>query len=40
LSADFNGLNFPEIMEMIHKALNVNYEISGKAVIIKETNNQ
>lgn len=38
LSADFNGLNFPEIMEMIHKALNVNYEISGKDVIIKETN--
>ncbi|MFI5157372.1 MAG: FecR family protein [Sphingobacteriales bacterium] len=39
LSADFNGLNFPEIMELIHKALNVNYEINSKAVIIKETNN-
>ena len=39
LSADFNGLNFPQIMELIHKALNVNYEINGKSVLIKETNN-
>ena len=36
LSADFSGLNFPQIMEIMHKALNVNYEISGKVVIIKK----
>jgi len=40
LSADFNGLNFPEIMEMIHKALNIDYEINGKTITITEANNQ
>jgi len=40
LSADFDGLNFPEIMEMIHKALNIDYEINGKTITITEANNQ
>jgi len=40
LSADFTGMNFPQIMEIMHKALYVNYEIKGLQVILKEANNQ
>ncbi len=41
LTADLNGLNFPEIMQMLHKALNVDYTIEGQNVILKQaiTNN-
>jgi transmembrane sensor len=40
LNADFNGLNFAEIMEILHKALDVTYEIHGQNVLLKEDNNQ
>jgi len=40
LTADFTGMNFPEIMEMLHKALDVDYEINGQDIILKEANNQ
>jgi len=40
LNADFNGLNFPQIMEILHKALDITYEIKGQDVMLKEDNNQ
>jgi len=40
LNADFNGLNFPEIMEILHRALDVTYEIHGQNVLLKEDDNQ
>lgn len=40
LNADFNGINFPEIMEILHKALDVDYEIKGQDVVLKEAVNQ
>jgi transmembrane sensor len=40
LTADLNGMNFPEIMEILHKALDVDYEIKGQDVVLKEANNQ
>jgi len=40
LTADLNGLNFPGIMQMLHKALDVDYTIEGQNVILKTSNNQ
>ncbi len=38
LKADFTGQNLPEILEMISKSLDVNYEITEERILI--TNNQ
>jgi len=40
LNADFNGINLPDIMEILHKALDINYEIKGRQIILKDANNQ
>jgi ferric-dicitrate binding protein FerR (iron transport regulator) len=40
LTADLNGLNFPEIMQMLHKALGINYDINGQNIELKTDNNQ
>lgn len=40
LTADLNGLNFPDIMQMLHKALDIDYSIDGQNVILKANNNQ
>lgn len=40
LTADLNGLNFPEIMQMLHKALGINYNINGQNIVLKADNNQ
>lgn len=40
LTADLNGLNFPEIMQMLHKALGVNYNINGQSIVLKTDDNQ
>lgn len=40
LTADLNGLNFPEIMQMLHKALGINYDINGQNIVLKTDNNQ
>lgn len=34
ITVDFNGLNFPQIMEVLRNTLNINYEINGKNVIL------
>lgn len=39
LTADLNGLNFPDIMQMLHKALDIDYTIDGQKVILKTSNN-
>ena len=40
LNADFNGMNLPQIMEILHKALDVSYTIKGQDVILSQDNNQ
>ena len=40
LNADFNGMNLPQIMEILHKALDVSYTIKGQDVILSHYNNQ
>jgi len=40
LTADLNGLNFPEIMQMLHKALGVSYNINGQNIVLKTDDNQ
>lgn len=39
LTADFNGLNFPEIMQMLHRALDISYDIHGQNVDLKTNDN-
>lgn len=34
ITADFDGLNFPQIMEVLHTTLNINYQIDGKNVVL------
>ncbi len=34
ITADFNGLNFPQIMEVLRNTLNINYEINGNNVTL------
>ena len=38
ITADFNDLNFPQIMEVLRNTLNINYEINGNNVLL--TKNQ
>jgi len=38
LNADFNGLNLMQVLELVHKTLNVNYEMKGNNIIL--TSNQ
>jgi ferric-dicitrate binding protein FerR (iron transport regulator) len=35
LNADFNGLNLPEILEILHKTLNVSYDIAGGNISLR-----
>jgi transmembrane sensor len=35
LTADLTGLNFPQIMQMLHKALDIDYTINGPNVLLK-----
>ena len=35
LSADFNGLNFPQIMEILKKTLNISYDMNEKTIMLK-----
>lgn len=39
LTADLNGLNFPDIMQMLHKALDIDYTIDGENVTLKTSKN-
>lgn len=34
ITADFNGLNFPQIMEVLHNTLNIGYEINGQDIML------
>jgi ferric-dicitrate binding protein FerR (iron transport regulator) len=34
LNADLSGLNLPEIMEILKKTLNINYQITGNRITI------
>ncbi|RCH56115.1 hypothetical protein DJ568_05050 [Mucilaginibacter hurinus] len=38
LNADFNGLNFVSVMEILRKTLNVSYEINNTNIILKNNN--
>ena len=35
LSADFNGLNFAQIMEILKKTLNISYDMNEKTIMLK-----
>ena len=35
LNADFNDLNLPQVLELLHKTLNVSYEIKGRDITLK-----
>lgn len=37
LKADFSDQNLPDILQMLEKSLNVNYEINNKEIILKTT---
>ena len=37
LSADLNGLNFPQIMEILKKTLNISYDINEKTIMLKKS---
>jgi len=34
LNADFNGLNLPEVLELLHKTLNINYVMNGADIVL------
>lgn len=34
ITVDFNGLNFPQVMEVLRNTLNINYEINGKDIVL------
>ncbi|RYD69136.1 MAG: FecR family protein, partial [Sphingobacteriales bacterium] len=38
LNADFNGLNFVSVMEILRKTLNISYEINNTSIILKNNN--
>lgn len=38
LNADFDGLNFVSIMQILNKTLNISYEISGTDITLKNNN--
>jgi transmembrane sensor len=38
LDADFNGLNFASVMEILKKSLNISYEINDTTIILKNNN--
>jgi transmembrane sensor len=40
VTADFNGLNFAEVMEVLRNTLNLSYEINGKEVILTKNQEQ
>ncbi|NIG57350.1 FecR family protein [Chitinophaga sp. Cy-1792] len=36
LKADFSGMHLPAILELMHKALNINYSIKGEEIILHQ----
>ncbi|RAJ87830.1 ferric-dicitrate binding protein FerR (iron transport regulator) [Chitinophaga dinghuensis] len=40
LKADFSGMHLPAILEMMHKAVNINYSIKGQEITLQQPSSQ
>ncbi|MBV8250976.1 MAG: FecR family protein [Chitinophaga sp.] len=40
LKADFSGMHLPAILDMMHKAVNINYSINGQEIILQQPSSQ